>query len=628
MNVNATNEQLNATTPLDKLLCPQQSMTTGTYTYVRTSPYIPEACLRAPVSDLSIAADYFSIVNGFSSTCTADRYPLTTDGVGVTFSERSPPLRIALDQKSSFNANKKFSQSGDGVDTDCAATLNGTTFCPSANGCTWQSFVVGKDQGINCRTVDNYADPRCNCSGMNSYCQSTMSLCFKTRADPSFLRPCCLGIWPTTESHSIQVPVGIAKDPTLPILTLTAPGQTELPDPLTVSNTMAINPFQMACDPTWCAGSPACDPILYDTCAWSVTVVNGTTRSALLAPSGMCNVWYKSYVSQGLVGPNSFAIMDSIVNEYCIKSATALGDTTSCACVDPSSQDIFYRWYSTDSGFSSKTYEVTAVNMTNQDSIAVSDHICSNPFCIEGFQYETSFITSGLLARKTTCPTQTCMQVQLGLVVSATSIAAGGYVNIGNTSLLCTGAPTVADDVPLLELFPLNEVWFYNGINGEYINPDNQAQFLFRNVSSVPTYVDVTFGGLPNWLTPVTLINYPIQTYSNNVFVLEFHADRAPGPIALTVNVTVTAVTDKYSTPYTPPAVWSAPMNLNIVDISMPVPLQPPPSKPATDENGFPLTLNNQLSIGAIAMVVLSACLILFSLFLVVNNLINANASR
>ena len=605
--------------------CPQATKSTNRTRVVKTSPYIPEACLRAPVSDISIASDYFNVVNGFRSTCTFDKYPLTTDGVGVTFSEQAPPLRIALDQKAS--AYNGFPKSGAGVDTDCAATLNSTTFCPSENGCTWQSFIIGSDQGVDCDSILNHSDPRCNCSGINTYCQSTMSLCFKTRADPSFLPACCLGNWPTGVSHSIQVPVGIAKDPTLPILAIVAPNQTELPDPLTVSNTMAFNPFQMACDPSWCVGSAECDPILYTECAWSITTVDGSSRSALLAPSGVCSDWYKSYVSEGIIGTHSFAIMDSIVNEYCIKSATALGDTTSCACVDPSSADTFYSWYSSNSNITSQSYQVTAVNQSNQDSIALSDYICTNPFCIAGFQQQTSFVTSGLLARKSTCPQQTCMQVQLGLVVSASSIVAGGYVDIGNTSLICTGSPSISATVPLLELSPLNEVWFYNSINGEYVNPDNQALISFRNVSSVPTYVDVTFGGLPNWLTPVTLLNYPIQTYSTNVFVLEFHADRAPGPIALTVNVTITAVQDTHNTPYDQPAVWSTPMNLNIVDISMPVPQQPPAPKPATDENGFPLTLKQSLSIGSIAMVVLSVCLILFSLFLMVNDLINANAS-
>ena len=593
-----------------------------------TSPYIPIGCLNAPVSDPATAIDYFNVLDSYTPLCF--NYPVTTDGVAVNFSNQAPPLRTALDQKARTPSNIVW---GDPLDTDCAATLNETVFCPTAHGCTWQSFNVGIDQGVDeCRYAGwgydagfpSGSDHRCNCSGINMRCQSRMSLCFKTRADPTFLSACCLGEWPTGVSQSVDVPLGIAKHPELPILAPVAVNQTSLPDPLTVSNTVKMNPFQMACDPRWCLGSPACDSIMYETCQWSITAMNGSSRSALLAPSGVCGEWYRTFTSQGIVGPNSFALIDSIVNSYCVKSATALGDTTSCACVDPHAK-AFYVWHSED-GVTSHTYQATAVNSNSFDSIAVSDYVCSNPFCIAAFHQETSFITSGLLARKTTCPTQTCMQVNLGLTVSIASITAGGYIDIGSTEFLCAGSrQSISSDVPLLDIQPLNPVWFYN--NGEYLNPDNQAEIVIRNRSQVSPYVQVTFGGLPDWLTPVTLPEYPVATNSTNVFLLAFNADKAPGPLATTMNVTVTALKDQ-TTPFSPSAAWIAPMNLSIVDISMPVPEQPPAPKPRTDARGLPLLLIGQLTIGGAAMVVLSVCMILFSLFLVVNNLINANASR
>lgn len=454
-----------------------------------------------------------------------------------------------------------------------------------------------------------------------------MSLCFKTRADPAFLSDCCLNNWPLGISQSVGVSLSIAKLPYYPILASVGPNNSKLPDPLTVSNTVQVNPFQMACDPRWCKGSSACDPILYDECRWSITTVAGTSRSALLAPEGVCGEWYRNFVAEGLLGTNSFVLFDSIVNEYCIKSATALGDTTSCACVNPDARN-FYVWYSDDGGLTSNTYQVTAVNSNSLNSIAVSDFVCTNPFCIQAFQQETSFITSGLLARKTTCPTQTCMQVNLGLIVSATSIASGGYVSIGSTDLLCSGPnATISSGVPLLELLPLNDVWFYNGNTEEYLNPDNQAAFVYRNLSPIPTNVELEFGNLPAWLTPVTnVFGYPVAANSTNLFLFAFDPELAPGPIGVTVNVTISAVDSSYD-PFDPPARWTSSMNLSIVDISLPVPEQPPPPKPRTDEIGLPLSLIDRLTVGGIAMIVLSACLIIYSVFLLFNNVINKNAA-
>ena len=454
-----------------------------------------------------------------------------------------------------------------------------------------------------------------------------MSLCFKTRADPAFLSDCCLNNWPLGISQSVGLSLSIARLPNYPILAEVGPNNSSLPDPLTVSNTVQVNPFQMACDPRWCKGSSACDPILYEECRWSITTILGTSRSALLAPEGVCGEWYRNFVAEGLLGTNSFVLIDSIVNEYCIKSATALGDTTSCACVNPDARN-FYVWYSDDGGLTSNTYQVTAVNSNSFDSIAVSDFVCTNPFCIQAFQQETSFITSGLLARKTTCPTQTCMQVNLGLIVSATSIASGGYVSIGSTDLLCGGPnATISSGVPLLELLPLNDVWFYNGNTEEYLNPDNQAAFVYRNLSPIPTNVELEFGNLPAWLTPVTnVFGYPVAANSTNLFLFAFDPELAPGPIAVTVNVTISAVDSSYD-PFDPPARWTSSMNLSIVDISLPVPEQPPPPKPRTDELGLPLSLIDRLTVGGIAMIVLSACLIIYSVFLLFNNVINKNAA-
>jgi hypothetical protein len=220
------------------------------------------------------------------------------------------------------------------------------------------------------------------------------------------------------------------------------------------------------------------------------------------------------------------------------------------------------------------------------------------------------------------------MQVNLGLIVSATSIASGGYVSIGSTDLLCGGPnATISSGVPLLELLPLNDVWFYNGNTEEYLNPDNQAAFVYRNLSPIPTNVELEFGNLPDWLTPVTnVFGYPVAANSTNLFLFAFDPELAPGPIAVTVNVTISAVDSSYD-PFDPPARWTSSMNLSIVDISLPVPEQPPPPKPRTDEIGLPLSLIDRLTVGGIAMIVLSACLIIYSVFLLFNNVINKNAA-
>lgn len=605
---------------LAALTCPQAfTGSSPPLGLLATSPLISKACLDAVVSDKVTYQDYFNVTNALRTSCIPGLYPTTTDGYAVTISDLVRPFRTPLDQKARFGTSPA---NGPTVSTDCSI-LNNTTYCPSADGCTWQSFIVGNDEGICNQEGLGVSDSRCNCTGMGDGCRSTMSLCMKTRADPAFLTSCCLGQWPLGISHSVPVSIGIATSISIPIMPVTLPNG--FPDPLSLTNTITnVNPFQLACDPSWCPGSAACDSVVYQGCAWSVTTIDGSTTHAMLAPTGACGEWYRTFTSQGILGTNSFALIDSIVNEYCIKSASQLNDDTSCACVNPQARE-FYTWYSPD-GITSNTYQVSAVNSNSYNSIAVSDYVCSNPYCIAGFQQNTSFITSGLLARKTTCPTQICMQVNLGLILSATTIEAGGYVNIGNTSLICTGTPSIAADVPLLEVLPFTDVWFYNGVTGNYYNPDNSAQFVVRNLSPISANVEISIQGLPDWLRLVTLVGYEIGALASKVFILEFLPELAPGPVSLSFDITVTALDG--GNPFSPNATWTANMAVSIVDVSIQVPEQPLPPKPRTDNSGQPLTLLSSISVGGLALVVLSACMILFSLFLMFNNIINANASH
>ena len=561
--------------------------------------YIPSECISAPITD----TNYFAIEDAYG-TCPS--FPDTTDGVAAVFNPELPPLRMPLDH-SAWGTWKGYLQ-GPAVSTNCSV-LNNTTWCPTPGGCQWQEFTVGQ-------SADDvwHGRKEGDCSGLgvrydtNSsyYCLSTMSLCMRTRADPVFKHACCTRQWPLGVSHSIDVSLSIALDPTVPILHVPMQGTATLGPSVT-----AMNAFSMACDPAWCVGSSQCDPDLYEECIWSTTTLSGNVVHATLAPDGVCSDWYKTYTQLGLLSQNSWVLIDDMINSYCLASATTLGDTTSCACVNPQPGSILYS-SCTDFNAVCDTIgdnglrRVAAVNVGSSDTIALSDYVCSNPACLAARQ-GTSFITSGLLARVATCPTQVCMQMIFDETISIGEIT-GGSIYIRDTELYCSDSIT-SPDAPIFALYPANAVWFYDSIAKTITNPDSIQFVAFTNFSSQTENYTITYSPLPSWVVAQTVHYGSIQKQGQFNFGILPIALPASSAIAFTL----TALTG--GDPFVPPAQWTCNVAFSLVDVSIPQPPAPEPSKPGQTDGILPRYLSNVSTTGK-ALLVMSVTFILFSIFL------------
>ena len=580
------------------------------------SSLMPQDCITYPITD----PNYLAIEQSYR-TCTS--YPATTDGVTAKMDTKLPPFRTPLDQNAwgyMYNIVYGTRPQGPTLSTDCSV-LNGTQWCPTVDGCQWKEFTVGlgnddhenKNSDGDCSnlakrmTYDNGIEP----------CFSTMSICVRTRADPTFKKSCCLGEFPLGISHSVNVNTGIALGPDIPIFNVPPQGGITY-----YANSVDLNAFDAACDPAWCFGSSQCDPVLYEECAFSVTTVGTSTVHAALAPSGLCRDWYLTYTQLGLYSTNSWVLIDDMINSYCLASASFYNDTISCACVDPRPNSIFYS-SCTDFGQScgGGLRRLAAVNVGTSDTIALSDYVCSNPYCLSANSGHTSFVTSGILERLATCPTQVCMQMIMDQTITIGEIT-GGSVYIRDTSLMCSDR-TASTGAPIFQLFPANTVWFYDNVAKTITNPESIQFVAYQSTTPGTSYYSLSYA-VPAWINAQSI--YPGAIGVNTLTQFQFTIDplKISSPTATTIEFTLIALTARPQdggVPFSPPAQFTVPLTFAVVDVSVPQPPPPPPPKPGQNEGVLPLMIAS-MSPGTFALIVMSVTFVLFSIFLMLVNIL------
>ncbi len=425
----------------------------------------------------------------------------------------------------------------------------------------------------------------------DSSCEILVSNCVRTRADPSLRRNCCLNQWPYGSSLSTSLSRMVVY-PTNSVTALVA-------GHLYTNTSYQVNPFEL-CEPSWCLGAGQCDDIMISECEYSYTTVSGNVIHAMLVP-GICNDFYQRFLLAGrpsLLTTNSWILLDDMINSYCIHSATSLGDTTSCACIQSKAGSIIYSSCSVfgETCLDSGIRPVQSVNSASNDTIAISDYVCSNPNCIKAMTGQT-FITSGLIERAYTCPTQVCLQMNLGKSITVGTITADS-IYIDDTSLICT-AHTVSDLAPDILLTPLQTIWFTN--SSGYTNPNSVQAVVFTNESTITANYTISYDPLPPFVNNITLNNSGVLNpgHTSEYF---YGLVKGYGPTNTSIGFT-----------FTVPGLIQFTTTVPFSIVNTDIPIIPPI---------IPLSkYNYSLTTGGKSLVIISITLFLFTLFLVIRHL-------
>jgi hypothetical protein len=399
----------------------------------------------------------------------------------------------------------------------------------------------------------------------------------------------------------------------------------------------SYNPYELYCDPTWCPASPACDNVYFDECQYSTTTVGTSTIHACLASEGSCRQWFSASTlfptpaTALTVGSHNWLLIDRMMENYCLNSATAVGDTTSCACIGNGKAtiqrpgDTLYYVSCSDIGIATDCPEgvvpVVAVPGTPSAPLEgapriLVDPVCANIECLAARADGSRFLTSGALQRALACPDQICLLANMNSTFNFGNIGTG-TVLISNAGQFCQGT-SFTTNAPSFRIVTAPTIWFYTNV-GESITNANQVSILrIENVSNDEntnmnwsvSWNGAPTGGLPSW------INFQGVTSGEGVF---------PGQ-ATSIQWglgTVTTTPDYFDLSLTVFMLGNGGvtfsqqdvlLNFAIVDIDKKEPTAP--SGDDTAPNDLRLTIREKLSPGGIATVGLVVLLILVTLAL------------
>ena len=369
----------------------------------------------------------------------------------------------------------------------------------------------------------------------------------------------------------------------------------------------SFNPYQIYCDPSWCAGNPSADATNFLDCQFSQTTVSGEIRHAALV-GGQCAEWY-SNSSDYIYGRHNWTLIDTMIENYCRATSYSI-DSFSCACVGgqpgfPSNPLRNYYTSCSQYGFTCDVAPVVAT--TGNPPQILESPLCANIDCIRGMAGEV-FATRNIRQQFASCPTQSCFLINLGTTFSGNDITSSS-VYIAGTSQLCTDK-SISATAPDYTVRNFPTVWFWTNVGKSVTNPAQTALFNLTNVSPVVQMnYSVTHDTLPSWLTyQGAPLSGTIDSGASVEFQLTQNATSAPlsGSIFFTVSS------------LKPGGTFSSkivPLNVAVIPIDKLQPLPPSPGSD-TNPNDIPLLVNTQLSPGGISLILLALLFLAMTVFL------------
>lgn len=580
-------------------------------------------------------------------------------GQSVVFTSTEAPFRVALDERAAYQIAELYDFPEAGLQRNCNLLLNG--FYPGcsktsgAGACDWKDVIVGKDVGGG--NVFNAYKSYESCGGYIAllekggivdqgaskgykeddvtWCNVAASFCLRLAFDQTYKASCCKqtlvqdfslsdAVW-TTNTFFAEPSMRLADlNPNTPAFAL----------PLSSNS---YNPYQLFCDPQWCPNGPACDTIFYESCLWSTTTIGTSTVHACVAPSGQCRDWYSASTLSPTpgtaltLGNHNWLLIDTLIKNYCLSSASALGDTTSCACVGTANRSIenpgsiVYYTSCSSIGIGTNCPESVVpvapidgfpqpATLTGTPRI-LTDPVCSNIDCLASRLDGTRFLTSGALQRALACPQHVCLLAVMNSTFSFANIGTGTRF-IGELSQFCVNQ-SFSVDAPTFRVIEAPTLWFWSNVGQSITNPNLTSILRIENVSANPdtnmnwsiSWNGAPTGGLPPWLEFQGTTSGQ-GVFAGNAATVQFtlgEVTKAPLYHDLDLNVFMIGqggITLSQQ---------SVTLNFAVIDIDKPN--TPLPSGDDTDPNGVPLRVQEQLSPGGWALLALSVLLLVIAFF-------------
>lgn len=614
--------------------CPDVTARFGTCDVI-TSDVVPSTCFYTPLSSKTSQPQRDMIQAALGTTvCPAGSFP-TILGRSVQYSANDPPFRVVLDEKAAQYVTNTVSDIPNPIDDlaiDCNASLNG--FFPGCSrttgggSCNWQPVVVGEKTGRN--TFESCGGTlQMDLTFLRVRCAIAASFCLRTAFDYTYKPSCCKQT--LIQDFSLSSSVTWVTD-TLFKHTKTRIGNVDPADNfLQTITSQSFNPYELYCDPQWCPNSPSCDPIFVNECQYSVTTVGTNTVHACLADTGVCRNWYSVSTlfptpeSAVLVGSHNWLLLDRMMKNYCLNSASAKGDTTSCACIgygvssiDNPGDTVYYSSCST-LNISTNCPEgvvpvvpidgVPLVTLTGTPRV-LTDPVCSNLDCLSARADGSRFLTSGALQRALACPAHVCLLANMNSTFNIGNIGTGTRY-LSNVTQFCAGT-SFTNNAPSFRVVTAPTIWFYSNVGQSITNPNQTSILRIENVSNDAntqmnwsvSWAGAPTGGLPSWL------QFQGTTSGSGVFPGQATSIQwglgtvKESPVYYNLSLSVFML----GTASTTFSKQDLSLNFAIIDIDKPNTALP--SGDDTDPNGIPLLVREKYSPGAIAMVLLIALLV------------------
>lgn len=620
-----------------------------------TSKVTPLLCYGAPFP-VTVTNPQSTVV---TQANTAPVCPVLTawPGVGgqslssLSFNINTFPFRVALDEKAlQIPINGRFTaleNPATSLDRNCNANLNG--FFPGCSktagggACNWQPVVLGKfrtDQTIyanadydSCGGSFNVEVPSFLDTGTYS-CLIAASFCARTAFDYTYKPACC--------KQTLQTDFGLSQSIWLTNTfwkyrnSMRLGGSSPNDQFILPLESKSFNPYELYCDPTWCPNSAACDNVYFDECQYSTTTVGTSTLHACLASTGACRAWFSASTlvptpeTALLVGSHNWLLLDRMMQNYCLNSASALGDTTSCACigygkasVERPGDTLYYVSCSTvNIATNCPNGVVPVVPIDGSPTLPLTggpriltDPVCANIDCLASRADGSRFLTSGALQRALACPRQICLLANMNSTFNFGNIGTGTRL-ISNDSQFCLDT-SFTNNAPSFRLVTAPTIWFYTNVGQSITNPNQSSILRIENVSNDEntnmrwsvSWNGAPAGGLPPWLT------FQGVTSGEGVFPGQATSVQwnlgtvTQTPAYFDLSVTVHMLGDAQGVTFSKQDLL---LNFAIIDIDKKEPSAPSGTDNAP--NGLQLNVTEKLSPGSIATIVLVVLLILVAL--------------
>ena len=584
------------------------------------SRIIPYSCFNTPIADPSIV-QIRDAINQSVANCATYPPPVSADGISAQYAFNSLPIRVPLKEVGVWD----FRRERFGPNNNLGLT---TGECEILNGSTSNLGCVSREKGTACE-YDSFIVRDCGSVFASTECALAATFCIRRKWDTTYKRDCCLRTLydrPEIGSFSKQLPGNVWYYGNRSVSTVNL-------DVARSQTVISVSSYDLYCDPEWCPGSQECDAVLYDVCQWSTTTNAGGKIHSALVPGTLCAEWYSNAIGNSLLSNNDWTLVDGMINNYCFFSSS--GDTQSCACVLPLAQGLPPIYYSSCSeyGISSgdcppEVFGVRPVGVFNtetENSIAVSDYVCSNLACLQAATGEGAFLSSGIAARARNCPQSVCTLLLMSESLTVNQISVRG-VYVFNTSQICT-SKSFSSAVPTFSIETFTGIdWFWDVTNRTLTSKDSSKQVFVQN-GPVPLEATYTFF-TPDWIVGQTFSGAGgsvVGTYSGGTFSLGANqtqalvftlSEEAKVYLPATYSVGFVRIEALQSNvPFSPPAAQFAQIPFSVADINPDAPLAPPAQKPGESPDGLPELKEGKLSPGAISLLILSAVLLFFAIY-------------